>query len=119
MTGVDTAATICHAGNQPRPAVPHYGCGWTLAEGGSSLTPAERGGIMKNCIASWVPNAIDISQDPVKGWAVLKFAHDDDYVELMFPKSAVGPLLQQIQATLEQNDKDFQAEQDGAGSALN
>jgi hypothetical protein len=65
---------------------------------------------MKNCIASWIPNAINISQDPVKGWAVLKFGVDNDYVELMFPKSAIGPLLQQIQAALEQNDKDFQAE---------
>ena len=65
---------------------------------------------MKNCIASWIPNAIDISQDPVKGWAVLKFGVDDDYVELMFPKSTIGSLLQRIQATLEQNDKDFQAE---------
>ena len=65
---------------------------------------------MKNCVASWVPNAIDISQDPVKGCAVLKFARDDDYVELMFPKSAVQPLFQRIVETLELNDKNSQAD---------
>jgi hypothetical protein len=72
---------------------------------------------MKNRIVSWIPNAIDISQDPVKGWAVLKFGVDDDYVELMFPQSAIGPLLKQIQATLEQNDRDFQTEHRDEGPA--
>ena len=61
---------------------------------------------MKNCVASWVPDAIDIAQDPAKGWAVLKFGRGDDYVELMFPKSAVRPLLQKIIETVELNDKD-------------
>jgi len=65
---------------------------------------------MKNCVASWVPNAIDISQDTEKGWAVLKFAHDDDYVELMFPRSAIEPLFKQITETLDQNDETYRAE---------
>jgi hypothetical protein len=66
---------------------------------------------MKNCVASWIPNAIDIAQDPEKGWVVLKFAHDDDYVELMFPKSSVDPLFKQILATVQHNDESFQAGQ--------
>ena len=74
---------------------------------------------MKNCIVSWVPNKIDIAQDPEKGWAVLKFGKDDDYVELMFPKSAIGPLFQQIQTTLDHNTQQYQAEQDEDGPAIN
>lgn len=66
---------------------------------------------MKNRIVSWVPNKIDIAQDPVKGWAVVKFGKDDDYVELMFPKSAVEPLFKQIVDTLKHNDETYQAEQ--------
>ena len=66
---------------------------------------------MKNCVVSWVPNKIDIAQDPVMGSAVLKFGVDDDYVELMFPKSAVEPLFKQIVDTLKHNDETFQAAQ--------
>lgn len=74
---------------------------------------------MKNCIVSWVPNSIDIAQDPEKGWAVLKFGKDDDYVELMFPKSAIEPLFKQIITTIEQNDEAYQAEKDGEGQTRN
>jgi len=65
---------------------------------------------MKNCIVSWVPNKIDISQDPEKGWAVLRFARDDDYVELMFPRSAIEPLFKQIVDTLQHNDETYREE---------
>jgi len=74
---------------------------------------------MKNCIISWVPNKIDIAQDPEKGWAVLKFGKDDDYVELMFPKSAIEPLFKQIITTIEQNDEAYQAEKEGEAQARN
>ena len=77
------------------------------------LPSAESGGSMKNCVVSWVPNKIDIAQDPEKGWAVVKFGRDDDYVELMFPKSAVEPLFKQIVDTIKQNDELYQAEQAG------
>jgi hypothetical protein len=65
---------------------------------------------MKNCVVSWVPNKIDIAQDSEKGWAVLKFGVDDDYVELMFPRSAIEPLFKQITDTLDQNDEAYRAE---------
>lgn len=64
---------------------------------------------MKNCVVSWVPNKIDIAQDREKGWAVLKFGVDDDYVELMFPKNAVQPLFQRIVDTLELDDTSSQS----------
>ena len=74
---------------------------------------------MKNCIVSWVPNKIDIGQDSKKGWAVLKFGVDDDYVELMVPRNAIEPLFKQIQSTLEQNDEVYQAEKDAEGQPRN
>lgn len=74
---------------------------------------------MKNCVVSWIPNKIDISQDSEKGWAVLKFGVDDDYVELMFPTTAIEPLFKQIMTTIDQNEEAYQAQKAGEGQPRN
>ena len=55
---------------------------------------------MKNCVANWLPSALDVAEDPAKGMVALSFGLDDDYVQLHFPKGAIPPMFQQVLAGL-------------------
>jgi len=48
------------------------------------------------CLASFVPERIDIEKDEVKELVLLKFTSGEDHVDLIFPRTTVGPIMQDI-----------------------
>jgi hypothetical protein len=59
---------------------------------------------MKNRISSFIPNVINTQESPDGEQIGLQFGKDDDFVEVIFPKTALpqlfGSILSQLRLTL-------------------